>query len=197
VFSDAYTAQQQRIVGQLADDPDTLDWTEEPQTMAATVLPFYEVTAAQAARQALSTLPAAADWGQVNQAVLKLAETEAARFGSQATATSQAQLSQVIADWIRVGGTMDELMGRAAAVWSGPRADIASATEVTRLYASGNQTAWRESGVVSHMIWATAADDAVCDICGPLDDTEVPFGGDIPPAHPGCRCWLTPNVRED
>lgn len=164
--------------------------------MAQSVLPFYDETTQQAAQQALTHLPIGVDWEQVNQAVLKLAQQEAARFAQQATDTSQAQVSQVVADWVESGGTMKDLTDRVGAVWTGPRADVAAATEVTRLYAQGNAAAWKESGVVSGYTWKTANDERVCLVCGPLADSDVAMDGDLPPAHPNCRCWIVPVVKE-
>ena len=140
-------------------------------------------------------MPISTDWSLVNEAVLELARSEAQRFAEMATATSQAQLDDVITNWIQSGGTMDDLIEQAARVWQGPRADVAAITEVTRLYATGNATAWQASGVVTAMVWRTAEDEAVCAVCGPLDESEVPFGGALPPAHPQCRCWVVPKVK--
>lgn len=127
--------------------------------------------------------------------MLSLAQSEARRFADAAVSTSRTQTSQVIADWISTGGTMPDLIDRVSRVWEGPRADVAAVTEVTRLYATGNAAAWEASSVVTAMEWRTAMDDLVCPICGPLADTEVAFGGELPPAHPNCRCWVVPVVK--
>lgn len=158
-------------------------------------MPLYDDTAATAAQSALTQLPIGVDWGMVNQSVLTLAETEAQRFAAQATETSRAQTSQVIANWIETGGTMADLIERVSHVWEGPRADTAAVTEVTRLYATGNAVAWQASNVVSGMVWKTSNDELVCPICGPLADTDVTFDGNLPPAHPNCRCWVVPRVK--
>lgn len=160
------------------------------------MLPFYDETTSLAARNGLTQLPIGVDWEQVNEAVLRLAQREAARFAEQATSTSRTQTSQVIADWVRTGGTMPDLIERVSQVWEGPRADVAAVTEVTRLYAQGNAAAWEASDVVSGMTWKTANDELVCPICGPLADTDVAFGDDVPPAHPNCRCWIVPVVKK-
>lgn len=48
------------------------------------------------------------------------------------------------------------------------------------------------------MIWATERDARVCPICAPLDRTAENVWGRTqpngPPAHPNCRCSLTPKV---
>lgn len=195
IIADAYAAQQARIQAQLAADPHSLDWSREPTRMAEAVLPLYEATSAQAARQALTQIRATVAWEKVNQAALKLARQRAARFGDEVTATAKERTAARVADWVEKGGTLPELIASVSEVWSGPRADVAAATEVTDLYAQANRAAWQESGVVQAMTIRTTNDEAVCDVCGPLADTEVDFDGDIPPFHVGCRCWVVPIVR--
>lgn len=165
------------------------------QELIQAVLPFYTETTAAAALSSLDALPITVDWDLTNEAVLDLARSEAQRFAELATNTSQTQVSKVIADWIETGGTMNELIAQVAHVWEGPRADVAAITEVTRLYAQGNAAAWQASNVVTAMIWRTAEDERVCEHCGPLDNTIIPFGGALPPAHPRCRCWVVPKVK--
>lgn len=151
---------------------------------------------ATAAQSGLKQLPVGVDWELVNEAVLRLAQKEAARFAEQATSTSRTQTSQVIADWIGTGGTMPDLIERVSQVWEGPRADVAATTEVTRLYAQGNAAAWQESNVVDGATIKTANDERVCPICDPLADTDVPLDGELPPFHGGCRCWIVPQVKK-
>lgn len=195
IIAAAYAAQQQRIAAQLAADPKSLDWSREPAHLAEAVLPLFEQTAQQAARQALGQLNVATDWGMVNGPVLARARARALAFGDAATATAEARTAARVADWVERGGTMPDLIESVGEVWSGPRADVAAVTEVTSLYAEGNRTAWEASNVVKAMTIRTTEDEAVCDVCGPLANTEVDFDGDIPPFHVGCRCWLTPVVK--
>ena len=78
------------------------------------------------------------------------------------------------------------------------RAATIAVTETTRAAVQG------ELAVVNYIeimlpnvemiaIWQTVNDEAVCDICGPRNQTTAEEGGwegDEPPAHPNCRCWL-------
>lgn len=164
--------------------------------MQQAVLPFYDETTVQAAQAGLKQLPIGVDWEQVNEAVLRLAQREAARFAEQATSTSRTQTSQVIADWVKTGGTMPELIDRVARVWEGPRPDVAATTETTRIFAQGNAAAWEASNVVEGATIKTANDERVCPICGALADTDVPLDGELPPFHGGCRCWIVPRVKK-
>lgn len=199
LFNSAYQAQAKRIAAKLkASGGQPPSWKGEAEQLAQAVLPFYEQTASAAAQSALSQLPVSVDWDQVNEPVLALARARAASFGDEATATSQERTAARIADWIERGGTMAELIESVAEVWSGPRADVAAATEVTDLYSAGNLAAWTESGVVDAYNFNTAEDHLVDADCaetagnGPydLDDDDH-----RPPLHPGCRCWVTPVVK--
>lgn len=90
------------------------------------------------------------------------------------------------------------------------RAERVAVTEITRVYALGNQVAGEQlasefPGVRVVKTWITNNDDRVCDICGPLDGVEVGIdeafqGGDgeyyeNPPAHVFCRCFTETRTR--
>jgi SPP1 gp7 family putative phage head morphogenesis protein len=139
-----------------------------------------------------------------------LANDDAARWSLEYAAelvrgieqTTQARLQREISNWIENGETLPDLQRRLAPMFGETRAELIAATEVTRAFAEGNQAAWRESGVVQRHRWNTANDELVCLICGPLNGevTEIgkPFPNTniiAPPAHPRCRCWLTPVVE--
>lgn len=48
--------------------------------------------------------------------------------------------------------------------------------------------------LVKEVEWLATLDRATCPICGALDGTTWPTGDShaLPPAHPGCRCAITP-----
>lgn len=201
MIGQAYDAQGKRIAaklkangGQLSDH----DWHGEPDRLTQAVLPLYEDTATQAGQQGLAQLPIDVDWDLVNDDVARLARQRAAAFGQEATQTSQERTAARIADWVASGGTMDDLIASVAEVWSGPRADVAAATEVTDLYSAGNLAAWSVSGVVTGYNFHTAEDPLVDTDCAEAA-TDGPYDLDDddhrPPLHPNCRCWVTPVVK--
>lgn len=81
------------------------------------------------------------------------------------------------------------------------RAMLISRTETAAAYSQGSIAAYRASGVVKQTEWLTAGDDDDCPICAALSgqkaDLGESFDGDIdaPPAHPQCRCVLSPIVE--
>jgi len=198
VIMDAYAAQQARIAAQLRAGPESLSWKAEPRLLAADVLPLFEQTATIAAKQAIGQLPIRVEWGQVNKPVLALARARATAFGDAATATAEERTASRVASWVARGGTLPELIESVAEVWSGPRADVAAATEVTSLYHQGSVTAWQESNVVKGWQFHSVHDSAVCEICDPLDGQEFDLDDDdhAPPQHPGCRCFSSAVVKE-
>lgn len=90
-------------------------------------------------------------------------------------------------------------------------------TETFRVANGATHDAWKESGVVKTYRWYTAADERVCEFCGPMmkkppigiNDTFFKKGETIrgrdggtmntdygaveyPPIHPNCRCYVRP-----
>jgi len=85
-------------------------------------------------------------------------------------------------------------------------------TEITRTYATAEEIAGKAlkeefPGVKVIKRWFTNNDDRVCPICQPLhnqvveinegfsDQGPVAEGVPYPPAHVGCRCWISSTTR--
>ena len=109
--------------------------------------------------------------------------------------TTRKQVARAINQWILSGQPLSVLENTLAPIFGDLRAAQIAATEVTRIFAEGNQLAWMSSGVVTGNRWQTARDERVCFICGPLHGqlvglNENAFGGagglSAPPAHVGC-----------
>lgn len=89
------------------------------------------------------------------------------------------------------------------------RALMIATTEITRAYATAAQMAGEDlaeefPGVRVIKRWWTNNDSLVCPICGPLHgavvDVDASFdslAGSLsqPPAHVGCRCWISTTTR--
>jgi len=72
------------------------------------------------------------------------------------------------------------------------RAVVVARTEILRASNQGALHVYRQYQVM-RVIWLTAADERVCQVCGPLHRRifpidQIPFGG--APAHPRCRCFI-------
>jgi HK97 family phage portal protein len=93
-------------------------------------------------------------------------------------------------DWPR-----ETLVERLKKVFGAQRAEMIATTEITRAYSEGTEIARQilaDAGVQRVHVWRTAADELVCDICGPRNGRRQGDGWDqLPPAHVNCRCWTT------
>lgn len=168
----------------------------EVPALIRALLPFYDSTLTAAIARGEGQIAVSLAWDQVNEAVLKLARAEATALAAEVTRTTQAQAAQMIADWIATGGTMPELTERLEMLYPAARAEMIGTTEVTRLYAKGNIAAWKASEIVTGYTWETSADERVCPVCGPRQgETYGLDSGEMPPAHPRCRCWIVPSVE--
>ena len=173
----------------------------------------YGVNQAQAASQdavASVTVPNApmpalsVDWSLINEDARTWARGYAYSQINGITDTTRRILSQRVNDWMVSGKPLQELMRdkRLVQLFGPTRAKMIAVTEVTRAYAEANQLVFQQTGVQQRR-WNTANDELVCPICGPLNGMVVgitePFSGGImlPPAHPNCRCWITPVVSEE
>jgi len=114
-----------------------------------------------------------------------MAETERNRIRSMLSGFATEQITQE--------QLAESIMG-ASGIYGPNRAQLIARTEVTHMFAQGNRTAFAARGV-ERVTWRTKADELVCPICGPLDGQQFPVdGSEVPPAHPGCRCWVVPHV---
>lgn len=219
-----FAAAMSRALNRLRRDVER-DIGDDPQVMIARLndpaitRPFQDAIVAEMERVAL----AGADYGRitierevfgvkaVDVGMWELANNAAAQWAIQfgqtlagmmlMTTTERIQLE--IAEYILNSQTIGDLIARIrwGNVYSESRARQIAVTEVTRAFAEGNMASWRASGVIQRRRWNTNNDELVCPVCGPLAGTVVgldeAFAGGVaaPPAHPRCRCWITPVVE--
>lgn len=140
------------------------------------------------------------DWTIVNDDVSIWARKYSAKLVKGITKTTRKAVGTQLSAWIESGDPLPGLFKRLEGIYGRKRAELIGITEATKAYAKGNELLWKASAVVDRRQWNTAADELVCPICGPLNgqvrELGKPFDGGIdnPPAHPRCRCWITPVV---
>lgn len=177
--------------------------------------PMFEggnVGADGAAVQLLIDYALGVDVDQINLAVADWAREHAGALARGLAQTDREMLRRQLAVWVEAGEDFPSLMERISGFIVDPkRARRIAVTEATGAYAEGSLITWRESDVVTGQIWNTAVDEAVCPFCGPLHQQIAELDGDVwyskrangtgvglslaaPPAHPNCRCWLSPWV---
>jgi SPP1 gp7 family putative phage head morphogenesis protein len=179
-------------------------WITEQQELAALLLKHLLASALKGAETALAVLEEDAgigvDWGLVNEAARDWAKRASLQLAGDIGETSRRFTTQTIADWIESGAPLDDLIGQLEPMFGKVRAEMVASTEVTRAFAEGNRTTWKESGVVDGMRWMASEDELMCPICGDLAGKVDTLDGDFdgngpPPAHPRCRCYLQPVVN--
>lgn len=171
-------------------------WDAEAEQMAQALLPLVNGAAENGATNGVDQLGVDVDMTLVNTDVTAWARTYTYDLVKGITDTSAAFLEEAIDTWIASGQPLPALIDALTSAFGPVRAEMIAETEVTRAFAAGNQLVWQASGVVDGMRWMTVNDELVCEICGPLDGTELPLdSSDIPPAHPRCRCYTQPIVN--
>jgi SPP1 gp7 family putative phage head morphogenesis protein len=110
---------------------------------------------------------------------------------------------EVIQEWRASGEDLNALEEKLRKrVFSRTRAEAIAISEVTRLFAAGNEIVWGATGLIFGKVWQTSQDELVCPICAPLHGQLRFIGADFdigiqnPPAHPRCRCWIRPATEE-
>jgi SPP1 gp7 family putative phage head morphogenesis protein len=176
-------------------------WTGEREKLFNILFPLVQDAALIGAENAISELGIGVDWQLVNKAVKKWAKKYSGELVGGITDTTKDILQKKLADWIESGKPLGDLIKDIEPMFDAPRAKMIATTEVTKAFSEGNQASWKASEVVDGKKWMTAQDDLVCPICGPLSEVEADLNGDFegeydgPPAHPNCRCWLSPVIK--
>jgi hypothetical protein len=105
----------------------------------------------------------------------------------------------VLADGLEAGGDVQAIADKLRPLLNDPRwAETIAVTETSRAIAAAAHATYAQYGITK-MSWATAADDA-CAVCLANEaagligiDDRFPSGDQFPPAHPRCRCAITPD----
>lgn len=138
------------------------------------------------------------DWDVLNTNALRYAQEYRYDLISKINATTMQQVQEAMTNWINSGDPLSALEDTLAPVFGRVRAEMIAATEITRIFAEANTQAWMSTGFVNKVQWQTSQDERVCPICGPRAGRLYDInGGDKPPAHVRCRCWVTPVVDVD
>lgn len=177
------------------DDDDAELWQE----IAQTILEVYFTGIDGGIESVHPAFRVLADFDFVNTNALEFARQYHFNSIKGITDTTRTQTQKLISDWIASGAPLNALESTLEGVYGSARAERIAATEATRVFSLGNQQAFESIGLIEEVVWQTARDDLTCPICGELDGTHIGVE-DIdafPPAHPSCRCWVTPIVSEE
>jgi len=112
---------------------------------------------------------------------------------AQIEATSRQQIRTAVATMTREGYDTSYVVKQLEQIFSPQRAQLVAVTEVTRLFAKGAQAAYKADGI-KRVTWRSVRDPWVCSVCGDHNGKEFDIDTVEPPAHPRCRCFLSPVV---
>ena len=149
------------------------------------------------------------DWTLTNQRAAEWAREYVYDLIKDIDDISRLALQSAISQFVETPGmTIGDVMDMLP--YDDERAQRVAVTEITRAYASANQMAGEDlkkefPDVRVTKMWFTNNDDLVCDLCGPLDKTEVGIDENFyepedsyqdgnPPRHVNCRCWTDTNT---
>jgi len=180
-------------------------WDALAGELTKILLPGFEDMMSDAGRHALEQLPfdIGVDRDAINADVAEWANEYVGDLIKGVNETTRDRVRTSVANWAESGEAFPALEKRMRDIFDAPwRAKMIAVTETTRAFAHAKEKTWQESRVIKKKRWQTAADDLVCPICGPLQGktrtlgSAFPGGIENPPAHPRCRCWLTPVIED-
>lgn len=159
--------------------------------------------------EAIGGIALGVNYELINELAVFFAQQYSFALVTQINTTTVKLLQSYVADWIASGKPLAELSTTLATetalqgAFGASRAKLIAITETTRAYAEGNMLTWTQAGYVIGTEWRTVEDAFVDSICKANVDAGVvplgeayPSGHTNPPAHPGCRCYVSPVTRK-
>ena len=163
----------------------------------------------------LATMGVGFDYTMVHTAARDWARAYSAELIKGVNDTTKAAVRESVARWYDNGEHLDALTKDLAPTFGNTRARMIAQTETTKAAARGTLASYEASGVVTAMVWLTAADEKRCGYCKDLDGKTVSLSGNFsdvlspelraklknrtfqtPPAHVSCRCRIGAQVIE-
>lgn len=152
-------------------------WDEEKRLLWESMAPFLIALVHAGGESGYEQLPDSVkifmNWDVFNQDAIDYLRSYRLGWVTGISETSRTQSVNTIAAWIESGASKDVLDKKLATILSPARAKTIATTEVTRVYARGNQLAWKATGMVTAQKWQTVKDDKTCPICSDLHDKTV------------------------
>lgn len=156
-------------------------------------------------------------------AAKEYSRTDGLKFAKEVNDVTRQAVNEQIAQGIEAGESLGKIKDRISSVFkeaTAGRANTIARTEVARSSNFATKEGFKQSGVVTYTEWFTAQDEAVCELCGPMngkkayldsnyfdkgdtflgkENRSIEFGYDNigdPPLHVNCRCVLIPHTDE-
>jgi len=204
------TEQRKRIIKQVDDEKVQLDaqfWKKEEEHFNEKLLGFFIELFTEGAQWALMDLFGLRKQkfddeliALINEDAIIAAREFCLNLIKGITRTTRNIVEKALVEYITTPGyKLQDFVDSIAPHFGAWRAELIGITETTRAYSKAGEAAGeriRAAGFEFEEVWNTRHDDLTCDICRPLnrkirgiDWTEPP------PAHPGCRCFVTRRMK--
>lgn len=198
------------MAGQLADlldklgDPPNLNnlasdyWEQFSELLRGAIQPILESAMVARVSELLGERSIGFDVAIANQRAAAWARQYTFELVSGITNNTRDALREQIAGFFEDQRTIGDLKESIARLFGAVRAEMIAITETTRAASEAEQLFAGELeklGLRTTQVWQTNNDDAVCPICGPLNQVRRGEGWTSPPpAHVRCRCWISTEV---
>ena len=132
-------------------------------------------------------------WSLVNTNAVNWSQSYGFELIRGLNETTRQQMQKVLSDFWSESATIEDLIGKIAELFGAARAERIAITETTRAAVEGERAYIEgleaEFGMRARSFWHTVNDSYVCRACQEKDGLEVDRT-DVPPLHPGCRCYI-------
>lgn len=118
--------------------------------------------------QKLTQIGLGVNWHLANIEAAAWAQQYSYELVSYITSNSRQFIAEALADWVRSGAPLSDLIDHLGTRFDATRAELIASTEATRAYAEGSFTLYEQAGFNAR-----------------------PPEGDRPPDHPRCRCFVS------
>jgi SPP1 gp7 family putative phage head morphogenesis protein len=191
------------LIEQLGDPPNLNNvsqaWYDSLDEVEVPLVDVLEAIYLDSAKMLLDTQRIGTDWGLVNARAVEWARQYGFGLVKDINTTTRRDLQSIIPGFFEESGrTIGDLKAALSGTFGPVRAEMIAITETTRAASEGQvwlEDELRKDGIATYRVWQTNKDEQVCPICSPRDGKRI-TDGNLPPAHPRCRCWWNLEVEK-
>jgi len=191
------------LIEQLGDPPNlnnvSQEWYDSLDEVQVPLVDVLEAIYLDSAKMLLDTQRIGTDWGLVNARAVEWARQYGFGLVKDINTTTRSNLQSIIPGFFEESGrTIGDLKQSLSGTFGPVRAEMIAITETTRAASEGQlwlEDELRKDGIATYRVWQTNRDETVCPICAPRHGKRIE-DGQLPPAHPRCRCWWNLEVEK-
>jgi uncharacterized protein with gpF-like domain len=194
-----------RQKGLIFDDPALIFtdafWAAEFAMMADALRPLINEVVAEAIEFGVADLASVVDVDPVIENASIFAEQQTGQLITKINDTTRNEVQDILARSVEENWDLARLTEELTPLFGEQRAKLIAITETTNAYQGGADFAAAElqgQGYNAVLVWSTVRDSRVCQICEPRDGKVQGDGWqDTGAAHPGCRCDVIVEIKDD